>query len=246
MIATLTTQEYWEHAYGDTQFVEYPVENAHFDVLFSCVDRNRIKSAIEIGSYPGPFLAALGRCSYELNGIDFHPNNATGVPRWLKSLGFKTGEFVSQDFLDYKMQRKFDLVYSIGFIEHFLNFKEVILRHADLVTKGGYLFLSTPNFSGFIQKKFHQIFDQKNLEVHNLDAMNPSSWADVLEQNGFKVLYAGFYGGPIFWVDPASERSWFVAAASKLTARIFWNLRRIYNKESKHFSAFCGLVAVKS
>lgn len=245
MTDELTTQSYWENSYGEIEFVEYPTRNAHFDLLFSHIDPAHIKSVIEIGSYPGPFLAAMGRYGFELNGVDFHPENATALPAWLRSQGFQVGELVAQDFLTCRIQRKYDLVYSLGFIEHFNNFDEVILRHAELVSPGGCLFLSTPNFRGAIQQGLHRLLDSESLKVHDLAAMDPHLWASLLEKHGFAIRYAGFYGGPVFWVDPSTPKSRLTTLAARFVSRVFYNWRKIYSKESKHFSAFCGLIATK-
>ena len=246
MTDALTSQAYWEQVYGPVTFVEYSARNAHFDLLFAHVARDRVKSVLEVGSFPGPFLAALGRCGFELNGIDFQPGNSTALPEWLNSLGYRTGDFVSADFLTATLPRRYDLVYSLGFIEHFANFEDVIVRQADLVAPGGCLFVSTPNFRGRLQRAFHALFDRESLKVHNLAAMNPARWADVLRRQGFDILYTGYYGGAVFWVDPSTKKSGLTSAASKLVARVLWNIGKLFRKESESWSAYCGLVAVRT
>jgi 2-polyprenyl-3-methyl-5-hydroxy-6-metoxy-1,4-benzoquinol methylase len=245
-VHALTSQQYWENVYGPVEFSEHPTRNAHFDLLFAHAAPDRIRSVLEIGSYPGPFLAAMGRAGFEVNGVDFHPENSTALPAWLRSLGFKTGDFVSADFLACSLPRRYDLVYSLGFIEHFENFDDVIAKHANLVAPGGYLLLSTPNFRGSLQRIFHEIFDRESLKVHNLAAMNPARWAEGLRSQGFDILYSGYYGGALFWVDPTTRKSRLTANASRFVARVLWNLMKLRPKESIHYSAFCGLVAVKT
>ena len=62
----LTDEEFWVGHYGSTSFVKYPLDNDHFNLLFAFAERARIRTAMEVGSFPGPFLAALGECGIEL------------------------------------------------------------------------------------------------------------------------------------------------------------------------------------
>lgn len=248
MPGSLTDEKYWIENYGASPFVKYELDNDHCNLLFKHADRDRIRSVLEIGSFPGPFLAALGECGYELNGVDFHPGNANDLPNWLRSLGYKVGDFRSEDFLSFPTSRKFDLVYSIGFIEHFEHFEDfdaLIRRHAALVSDNGYLFISTPNFRGFVQKWLHRLLDKENLDRHYLPSMNPEIWAAVLRKEGFRILYSGYYGEIGFWVDRTRKRSRLNSFLATAVARVFWNIRKVCKIDSRHYSVFCGIVAVR-
>jgi len=245
MHTPLTDKQYWTDSYGNTPFVKYELENDHFKLLFAYADKDKISSVIEIGSFPGPFLAALGECQYELNGIDFHPMNTVELPNWLRSLGYRVGSFYSEDFLSFPLEEQFDLVYSLGFIEHFENFDEIIRRHTRLVKDNRYLFISTPNFKGVVQKWLHAFLDKENLDKHHLPSMDPAVWAEVLRKGGFKVLFSGYYGQIGFWVDRNNKRSPIKSMLATAIARLFWNIKKIYKADSKHFSVFCGIVAIK-
>lgn len=237
----LTSREYWvneeqEHVFSrhyghgiDTFIKKYipPVKSG---------------DCIEIGSYPGPFLASFGDLGYTLNGIDFHPRNKDKVPQWLQSLNFPTASFVTEDFFEYSTTKKFDVVASFGFIEHFQNYEAVILKHAALVNENGYLLITTPNFRGFIQHWLHKTFDKANLSLHNRSSMQPGKWAALLEENGFEVIYKGHFGDFWFWratekMSPLKRRAiWFIE-------RIIPRLRKLLWFQSSIFSAYCGIVA---
>ena len=155
------------------------------------------------------------------------------------------GEFSSGDFSSTSHEKRFDLVYSLGFIEHFTDFEQIILRHAELVGPGGYLFVSAPNFRGFIQRWLHRFLDKENLDRHHLPAMDPERWAEILRGNGFDVLFAGHYGKLAFWVEPGDRRSWAKSLLARIVARVFWNLKKVHEGDSRYYSAFCGVVAVR-
>jgi len=245
MKTSLTDEQYWIQSYRDARFVEYEPDNDHFRLLFKYLDPEALDSVIEIGSYPAPFLAALGRYGCELNGVDFHPENATAVPAWLQACGYRVGSFSTQDFLQFSSERQYDLAYSLGFIEHFTNFEEIIRKQAGLVKPHGYIFLAAPNFRGSIQRWLHYLLDRSNLEKHYLPSMDPFRWAQVLEGEGFDVLFAGHYGNIGFWVDPVAKRSAANRLVSKAISHLFWNIRKISKADSHSFSVFCGLVAVR-
>lgn len=207
METALTDAKYWIDAYEDMRLVAYDADNQHFKLLFQYLHPTKPDSVLEIGSYPGPFLAALGAFGCELNGIDIHPANSNRLSSLLCSLGFRVGDVVTRDFLHFAPGRKFDLVYSLGFLEHFRNYEEVIRRHAKLVNAGGFLFLSTPNFAGVVQRWLKRSLDAKNLEQRFLPSMDPLQRKAILEAEGCDILHAGYFGGIGFWVDDLEPRS---------------------------------------
>jgi L-malate glycosyltransferase len=239
----LTTKEYWTPNNPEFLFErhqDHAVESLIKKYIPATVNGN----CLEIGSFPGPFLAAFGDLGYILNGIDFHPKNERELPAWLRSQGFKTGEFKTVDFFEYRTERKFDVVASFGFIEHFDNYKEVILKHAALVNENGYLVITTPNFGGRIQHWLHKTFDRQNLDLHNLESMQPAIWAKLLADNGYEILYNGFLGGFLFWRN-VEHMNLFKQKLLWVITRIIPRLRKLIWFESPAFSGYCGVVAKK-
>jgi 2-polyprenyl-3-methyl-5-hydroxy-6-metoxy-1,4-benzoquinol methylase len=240
----LTSKEYWVNSYGQL-VLTYDESHDISKFLKKYLAYNNEGSCIEIGSYPGHFLPILGQLGYELHGIDFHPLNKTAIPEWLAKEGFKTGNFVSDDFFSFKNPEAYDVVMSFGFIEHFIDFKNVILKHSALVKKDGHLIITTPNFSGFLQHMLHFIFDRKNLKRHNLLAMNPMEWEKILVEEGFQIIYKGNFGKFWFWVDVGDKRSLISTYFIKQIQRILTIFRSVYPANSKHYSAYAGIVAQK-
>jgi 2-polyprenyl-3-methyl-5-hydroxy-6-metoxy-1,4-benzoquinol methylase len=240
----LTTQQYWHLNRESVTFKRHEANHAIDFFIQKFTPKTINGKAIEIGSFPGPHLATFGDLGYELNGIDFHPDNAIGLPLWLKREGFKTGEFLVSDFFDFKCESRFDVVSSFGFIEHFLNYEEVIARHAALVNKGGYLLITTPNFRGSVQNILHKYFDKENLALHNLDSMNPDKWAQQLKLEGFEILFKGHFGG--FWFWRGSEKlPFFKRKLLWIIQRIVPRLRNLIKSDSSALSAYCGIAARK-
>ena len=245
----LTDEDYWNLSYKNFIFQDIK-EGAIFDLLSKYLDKVEGKSSLEIGSFPGTLIPIVGRKGYIVHGVDYNSRNGVDLPNWLKSLNLQVGKFWVSDFFTFKYDvvKRFDLVTSFGFIEHFENFDEVIKEHLDLVVAGGKVIITTPNFKGWMQYLPHRIFDNENLKNHFLKSMNPSKWKKILEANGFEVKYYGFFGSYLFWVDPNQKRSKIQKYYLKQTHRLIYNLNKVFQKfkiESNIFSAFCGIVAVK-
>ena len=202
-------------------------------------------NCLEIGSFPGPFLSVFGKLGYTLNGVDFHPLNALAVPNWLQSLGYSIGDFVMADFFEYTTQKKYDVVASFGFIEHFVDYIDVINRHAALVDNNGFICITTPNFKGKVQFWLHSFFDANNLAKHNINSMQPKKWANILQSQGFEIIYQGYFGDFWFWHGneslPIWKKNilWVVERTVPLIRKLLWF-------QSSSFSAYAGIIAKKN
>ncbi len=245
----LTDEAYWNSGYVQTEFTD--ATGSSLEVLLTkYLEDGTSRSCLEIGSYPGSYMPAIGRKGYQLHGIDFNKRNANDLPQWLKGLGLTVGEFWSGDFFDFAKNHtnRYDLICSFGFIEHFENYLEVIEEHIKLLKPTGQIIITTPNFSGWMQYLPHKFFDAKNLTKHNLKSMNPGAWRKLLEAHGFTVTFSGYFGKYYFWVDESEKRSKLQLFLLKNVNRLIFNLNKLIKKsgkESKSYSAFCGIVAVR-
>jgi SAM-dependent methyltransferase len=155
---------------------------------------------LEIGCFPGRYLGVLGRMGYEVNGIDLTP----AVERMKSAFdaeGLHTGSFIHADFFTFAAEPKYDLVCSFGFIEHFPNWQQAVLKHTEHLAAGGLLVIETPNFRGWVQHTLHRLLDATNLRRHHVPAMQPGKWAALLRDQGFEVLSQGYLGRFDFWTD---------------------------------------------
>lgn len=246
----LTDEAYWNDGYNNQPFGEAiggPLEN----FLDKHLGNAPGMTCLEIGSFPGSYLPVIGRKGYLLNGVDFNKRNEVELAQWLRSLGLQVGEFWSGDFFEFAKDHniRYDLVCSFGFIEHFSDFPEVIGAHLKLLKPSGKIIITTPNFRGWMQYIPHKLFDNENLKKHNIKSMNPAAWRKLLEDNGFKVTFSGYFGKYYFWVDDTKKRSEFELFFLKIVNRVIFNLNKLIKKsgiESKNYSAFCGIVAEKN
>lgn len=237
----LVAQHYWDDHYAQVPVGIAPPGNA----LRQWLEKNVPAAApgnhaLEVGCYPGRFLAVLGLKGYTVHGIDLTPRVET-MESELKKLGLSTGRFIHDDFLTHSFDQTFDLVCSFGFIEHFTEWEKVVLRHAELVKPGGLLVIETPNFRGWIQQLFHRWCDAENLRRHHLPSMRPEQWAKILRAEGFDVLQCGYFGRFDFWHD-SSGRGWWQRLGF-LKLRILTPLLRLLPEGGAAWSPYCGIIA---
>jgi SAM-dependent methyltransferase len=90
----------------------------------------------------------------------------------------------------------YDIVVSLGVIEHFNDPTAVVARHIELLKPGGVLILEVPNMAGrfnhwLLQKaKMHDL-----LEHHNLSVMSKGYFAALAKQFGLEIKFLDYVGG---------------------------------------------------
>ncbi len=217
----LTDKKFWDDGYKNQlsffpENIEYPITKKIYEVFDNNFFIN--KSVFEIGCFPGRFLYHFGKLGFILNGID-QTLYLDSMVSWFKQNNFKLGEFIKDDLFNLKLENKYELVFSSGFIEHFKNFDEVINIHTKLVSKDGYIFITTLNFAGFIQKYLHIFLDSKeNFYAHNLKSMDYKKWKNILEKDNFEIIDGGYMGGFDFWI---ANKNIFARIITKLIRIIF-------------------------
>lgn len=166
------------------------------------------RTALEIGCFPGGFIRYFGERGYRVSGIDTYPG-VTKLHETLCELGITVGAFenISLDAYIGTKQDRFDLVFSMGFIEHFKHFPEILYQHVRLATLGGVVLVGAPNFATPLQRAMHQSCDQKNLDGHHLAAMYPLLWKLYMEHLGVDVRYCSGALGFDFWSDSKPDSS---------------------------------------
>lgn len=228
---------------GKYEVVPPPVGHRLRPLINTYISQKEDGNCIEIGCSPGGFLTLFGDLGYTLHGIDFDPRIQNELPQWLTKNGYKPGEFIVDDFTTHQFSMQYDMVYSLGFIEHFTNWVDILLRQADLVKEGGYLLIGTPNYAGFFQRLLHKMFEKENYTTHVTASMNPKLWRELLEATGFRVIFAGTVGAFDLWTRGTET-------LPRITQELLWaveNLRPTLSviEESKSFamSPYLAIVA---
>jgi L-malate glycosyltransferase len=137
-------QSYWDKQSEAVEFTPLHISGPIRLLLNQYIPACEQGTAFEAGCYPGRFLAAFGDRGYTLSGLDTTPRVAEtrGV---LKKNNYKIGDLSNGNFFDLPTNKKYTVVSSFGFIEHFENYLAVIKKHCLHVENNGYLAITAPN-----------------------------------------------------------------------------------------------------
>jgi len=161
--------------------------------------KSRDMTFLEIGCYPGRFMWYFNRTyGYRVSGLEYVEDLCEPTREQLARSGVEA-EVIHGDLFSFAPAggRQWDVVASLGFIEHFSDVSDVVRRHVDLVKPGGYLFMSIPNHAG-INGRVLKCIDPKNFATHNLMTYE-DMLAAVRARASMEVLGGGYCGHLGFW-----------------------------------------------
>lgn len=236
--------KYWESK-RDLATLIPPTYLFHSE-LQDVISRFQIKTAIELGGFPGyyaVFLKKYAKLDVTLLDYFIHPPVINNL---LRKNGLRDGDIsiIEADLFNYLPKKEFDLVLSCGLIEHFEDTEDIILKHVQFMNPGGTLFITLPNFNalnGWFQKKF----DTENYNKHNLLSMDPDLLSTLAYKAGLQILRSEYFGRFSIWLE--NERT--KPLSVRILAKVVWFSGKILSKilpfESRRYSPYIILVAKK-
>jgi 2-polyprenyl-3-methyl-5-hydroxy-6-metoxy-1,4-benzoquinol methylase len=213
----LTTADYWRAYWAEAREIsEFPFVE---DIAVHLPDCGQ-GAFFEVGCAPGGILAQFClRLGCEAHGIDFAADPLS-VRALLEHKGVRVGQLHTGDFLAWAPPRKYDVVASFGFVEHFRDPGVIVDRQFALVRPGGHVVVTMPNYARG-QWLLHRLFDPALLEGHNLRCMNRGFLRAAATRNQATLLTARYIGGRFAFCDSGkTRRGW-------LTERLFWRVLRL-------------------
>ncbi len=218
----LTEKEFWFNYWKSKKSEILQVKktnSAIHQLLDEIVEKNDILSAIELGGFPGEFSIHL----FQKHGIE-----STLLDYYIDSELFKELLKVNKiddpeaigliefDLLsDNEPTTKYELVYSLGLIEHFKDTSGIMAKHLVFLKSNGTLLIEIPNFrgvNGWIQKTF----DKENYSVHNIDCMDPDYLKSIATNLGLKDVSANYFGKFGIWLEKRDTRNAWVRFVIKV------------------------------
>lgn len=197
----LTQKEFWDDVWSKIRLpliieptANDPVTKEILRIFKDFLPKDKL-SAVEIGGAPGQFIAYLCKYhGYEASVIEYSKIGCQKTTENFDLLGLNVNIY-NRDFLgDLSDLPRFDLVFSMGFVEHFNELDDIFRRHIKLLNKGGILVLGVPNFGGINQKVLAQTAP-KMLSMHNIEAMDIKRWNVIESLYGLTPLFKGYIGG---------------------------------------------------
>ncbi|MBP7688052.1 MAG: class I SAM-dependent methyltransferase [Thermoflexales bacterium] len=156
---------------------------------------------LEIGCAPGRWLIYFHRqFGYQVSGCDSAPQ-AVDVTRANLQQAQVPGEVLLADLMDASLPvAAYDIVMSLGVIEHFADPWPAIEQHVRLIKPGGTLLLEMPNYTG-LNAWWLKRGGLHLLDVHNTSIMRLSFLQDVAARFNLTPRFTGLIGGyePGLW-----------------------------------------------
>jgi 2-polyprenyl-3-methyl-5-hydroxy-6-metoxy-1,4-benzoquinol methylase len=190
---------YWQHLRLPTAVDETraaPYQREILRVFKRFVPLGQGLRALEIGGAPGGYLAWVSRTfGYEAHAID---SSAVGCRKLTENFDLLQIPVTVQcsDVLEVDLSNlpRFDLVYSLGLIEHFSDPTPMIRKHVELAKPGGLVVIGLPNFRG-INRPVLRLTRPELFDTLNLRTMDTRSWTTFEREIGLEVVFRGYVGG---------------------------------------------------
>lgn len=202
------------------------------------VSNNRFTSAVEIGGFPGTFSVLM----HEEYGIptdlvDYFVD-ADLLKQFLKANDFESKNLNAYEidvFADFVPPKHYDLVFSIGLIEHFDDTKRIVQGHVEFMNDNGVLLIILPNFRG-INGWFQRLFDRENYNKHYIDCMDKEYLRPYFSD--FTEVEIDYFGGFTIWLENYKTQNGIV----KLFFKLIWFsgkiLYKIFKLKNRFFSPY--------
>lgn len=198
-----TDKDFWEKTWKESSFgryrgiEKYLILNKKLDKLFKRFLERGNKKILEIGCAMAKRLIYFAKeFGYDVYGVDYSEKGVKVAIVNLKIAGVE-GTILCEDIFQTSFEdESFDIVYSMGLIEHFENPTEIIDTHIKLLKRGGTLIITMPNFKDSLYFTVTKILgkEKRLLETHNLSIMDKKKLNEVLQGKRVKILMLDYFG----------------------------------------------------
>ncbi|MFT3714304.1 MAG: class I SAM-dependent methyltransferase [Archangium sp.] len=228
MTTRLTTQSQWDDYWKGTKL---PLEvrrgaNRADDAILEIIERHvplESASVVEVGGAPGQFLAYFAAKHHVTpHVLDYSEIGCAKTTENFRLLGHGVTVHQRDLFAD-PLPGPFDLVFSLGLIEHFGDLNAVVARHVAMVRPGGWLVIGCPNFTG-VNHWFMKRLAPALLAEHNLATMHEMSWDGFERELSLRRVFRGYIGGfepaLFFKSERGGVRAFALTRAARLARRV--------------------------
>ncbi len=236
----LTVQDYWDHHWRNLQLPAQitpgqrsdRLTQSILDVFEKYIPDQPGARVLEIGGAPGRFLTYWARQRQaEVHCLDFSHAGCEKTRDNFRLLGLQVTIYETSLRDAWKKLPPYDIVYSLGFIEHFTDTDAILEEHWRLLKPGGYLVVGTPHFLNVFWP-FLEKYAPRITSGHNRSSLNPKAWNHLEAVLKLERLFAGYISG--FEPGPVCsvlEEEWFYSKGRKpLFAWLLYRLIQYFCK----------------
>lgn len=255
----LTDKKYWsEYWKNQTPFStpqNYFIDKYSKELLIpfnKYLSKKKNLSVLEIGGFPGHFLLDLARkYNFKKVGIlDYCFSQPDIIVEKFKMEGYNLDVYEKDLFKDELLNvTPFDVVYSMGLVEHYHDIEKTTQKHLECLKKDGILIIGMPVFLG-INKWLAKFFSPENFTTYYVHIMNDKLWKGLPEKLKIELLYSDYVGGFNPHVHHRLEKNSIIIKSFYI---LFHKLAKVWDKlpftvkiNSKYFSYYYYAVFKKN
>lgn len=256
----LTSCDYWDSKYrpGEatplidiTDFRQRP-----FRLIVEKIEALGLdgKKVLEIGAGGSAVLTHLAernsRSGSEFHGLDYSEAGCRGLEKIAADNGVRVkvhnGDlfYPPQELLSY-----FDVIYSLGVVEHFNDLPGVLSAQAKFLAPGGLMLSVVPNLTGLLGRLVRH-YNKELFDMHR--AYTPDALAKGHSESGLAPIYSGYLCSTNFGVLSACFGSQEAAGwtaylwLSRLSKAVWYMENKVFPlPETRLFSPYVCVVARK-
>lgn len=176
---------------------KYLANNRKLNGLFSLILSKGNRKVLEIGCARAKQLIYFAKAfGYRVTGIDMLEDGVESARSNLR-IAHVDGEILCEDIFNTALPKEsFDVVYSMGLVEHFDEIGGIVDAHIKMLKHGGTLIITVPNFRGSLYLSLCRLFGNRDwiLKNHNLETMNKDIWHKILEDRKMKAIFVDYFG----------------------------------------------------
>jgi SAM-dependent methyltransferase len=185
-------KDFWDRTLANYRPQMYPGPIFEFHDLYRRhLPSNGEMTFLEIGAMPGNHMVYFHReFGYRVTGIDYC-SDLTPIVRTMEVNGVRDYSLVNADVFTLSNDKRYDVVFSTGFVEHFEDYRKVITVHVEAVKPGGFLLITVPNATrlhGFLMREFCPDL----LAIHRTFLMDRRELGSIVESLGCEVVHCNY------------------------------------------------------
>ncbi len=119
-----------------------------FNITIDSIKKDSIKSVLDIGCGPGHFVVKFLEQGKDITALDIAPSMLEITKQRVEAMGKKDVDFVLEDYLEYKPNKKFDAACVMGFFDYVEDPVKVLKKLLNDVQKE--IYISIPDNRGIL------------------------------------------------------------------------------------------------
>lgn len=176
-VSQSTDYEYFK-AYEDLSIKLFKTED--FKRILDQLPKSRVKSALDVGCANAYLVESMLKDGIDAYGIELFPEVAKKAQQKFKEKRIFTGEFTKYNF-----KRKFDLIVMFDLIEHMVNPYLAFEKAKDLLNKGGFVLILTPDISALKKRLLGRYWTGYYIE--HVHCFSPTTMSYFARKSGLKI-----------------------------------------------------------